>query len=164
MGVVSPRGGTREPRFFPLASSPLVRHRFAPKALVFPTRTMPTYEYECTTCGHQFEAVQSMKDPKLTDCPQEGCPGPVERKLGKGAGIIFKGSGFYITDYRSESYKAAAKKDSDSGGSSAPSTSSSSGSGTGGSTSSSSAGSSGSGSAASSSSGSGSAASSSKVA
>lgn len=86
---------------------------------------MPTYEYECTTCGHQFEAVQSMKDPKLTDCPKEDCPGPVERKLGKGAGIIFKGSGFYITDYRSESYKAAAKKDSDSGGSSSSSTSSS---------------------------------------
>jgi putative FmdB family regulatory protein len=77
---------------------------------------MPTYEYECTTCGHQFEAVQSMKDPKLTDCPKEGCPGPVERKLGKGAGIIFKGSGFYITDYRSDSYKAAAKKDSAGGG------------------------------------------------
>jgi putative FmdB family regulatory protein len=104
---------------------------------------MPTYEYECTTCGHQFEAVQSMKDPKLTDCPKEGCPGPVERKLGRGAGIIFKGSGFYITDYRSESYKAAAKKDNDSGGGgssstpaapstpapSAPSTSSSSSSG-----------------------------------
>lgn len=96
---------------------------------------MPTYEYECTTCGHQFEAVQSMKDPKLTDCPQEGCPGPVERKLGKGAGIIFKGSGFYITDYRSESYKAAAKKDSagggggDSGGSSSSSSSSTSSSG-----------------------------------
>jgi putative FmdB family regulatory protein len=77
---------------------------------------MPTYEYECTSCGHQFEAVQSMKDPKLTDCPKEGCPGPVERKLGKGAGIIFKGSGFYITDYRSDSYKAAAKKDSAGGG------------------------------------------------
>lgn len=93
---------------------------------------MPTYEYECTTCGHQFEAVQSMKDAKLTECPQESCAGPVERKLGKGAGIIFKGSGFYITDYRSESYKAAAKKDSagggggDSGGSSSSSSSSSS--------------------------------------
>lgn len=82
---------------------------------------MPTYEYECTTCGHQFEAVQSMKDAKLTDCPKEACPGPVERKLGKGAGIIFKGSGFYITDYRSDSYKAAAKKDSDSGSSSSSS-------------------------------------------
>lgn len=87
---------------------------------------MPTYEYECTTCGHQFEAVQSMKDPRLTDCPQPGCAGPVERKIGKGAGLIFKGSGFYITDYRSESYKAAAKKDSaggDGGGGSSGSSS-----------------------------------------
>jgi putative FmdB family regulatory protein len=84
---------------------------------------MPTYEYVCTSCGHQFEAVQSMKDPRLTDCPQENCPGPVQRKIGRGAGIIFKGTGFYQTDYRSDSYKAAAKKDSggggDSGGSSA---------------------------------------------
>lgn len=73
---------------------------------------MPTYDYECTTCGHQFEARQSMKDPHLTDCPQEGCAGPVKRRIGAGAGFIFKGSGFYITDYRSDSYKAAAKKDS----------------------------------------------------
>jgi putative FmdB family regulatory protein len=83
---------------------------------------MPTYEYECTACGHAFEVVQSMKDPHLTDCPQAGCAGPVRRKIGRGAGIIFKGSGFYQTDYRSESYKAAAKKESgggESGGSSA---------------------------------------------
>jgi putative FmdB family regulatory protein len=84
---------------------------------------MPTYEYECTSCGHAFEAVQSMKDPHLTDCPQAGCAGPVRRKIGRGAGIIFKGSGFYQTDYRSESYKAAAKKDSggDGGGGSSSS-------------------------------------------
>ena len=80
---------------------------------------MPTYDYECQTCGHQFEARQSMKDPHLTDCPKEECPGPVKRRLGLGAGFIFKGSGFYITDYRSDSYKAAAKKDSD-GSSNAP--------------------------------------------
>ncbi len=55
-----------------------------------------------------------MKDPHLTDCPVENCEGPVKRKIGLGAGLIFKGSGFYITDYRSDSYKAAAKKDSDS--------------------------------------------------
>jgi putative FmdB family regulatory protein len=73
---------------------------------------MPTYEYECLDCGNQFEAVQSMKDPHLTECPQ--CGGKVRRKIGRGAGIIFKGSGFYQTDYRSDSYKAAAKKDSDS--------------------------------------------------
>ena len=81
---------------------------------------MPTYDYECQTCGHQFEAVQSMKDARLTECPKEGCPGPVQRKIGRGAGIIFKGSGFYQTDYRSDSYKAAAKKESESG-TSAPS-------------------------------------------
>jgi predicted nucleic acid-binding Zn ribbon protein len=55
-----------------------------------------------------------MNDPKLTDCPQEGCDGPVKRLLGTGAGIIFKGSGFYQTDYRSESYKAGEKKASES--------------------------------------------------
>ncbi len=84
---------------------------------------MPTYEYECQTCGHQFDVVQSMNDPRLTACPQPGCKGTVERKIGRGAGIIFKGSGFYQTDYRSDSYKAAAKKDSDSSsgsGSAAP--------------------------------------------
>lgn len=87
---------------------------------------MPTYEYECTSCGHAFETVQSMKDPHLTDCPKEGCPGPVKRKIGRGAGIIFKGTGFYQTDYRSESYKSAAKKDSAGGGDSGGSSSSSS--------------------------------------
>lgn len=91
---------------------------------------MPTYDYECQTCGHQFEARQSMKDPHLTDCPQENCAGPVKRKIGLGAGLIFKGSGFYITDYRSDSYKAAAKKDSESssgGGSSSSASSAGSG-------------------------------------
>jgi putative FmdB family regulatory protein len=73
---------------------------------------MPTYDYQCQTCGHEFEARQSMKDPHLTDCPQAECAGPVRRKIGLGAGFIFKGSGFYITDYRSDSYKAAAKQDS----------------------------------------------------
>ena len=96
---------------------------------------MPTYEYECLDCGNQFEAVQSMKDPHLTACPQ--CGGNVRRKIGRGAGIIFKGSGFYQTDYRSDSYKAAAKKDSDSSSASpAPKeTSSTSGSSGGGSSS-----------------------------
>ncbi len=89
---------------------------------------MPTYDYQCQTCGHEFEARQSMKDPHLTDCPQESCAGPVKRKIGLGAGFIFKGSGFYITDYRSDSYKAAAKKDSD-GGSSAASSAGGGGSG-----------------------------------
>ncbi len=97
---------------------------------------MPTYDYECQTCGHKFEARQSMKDPHLTDCPQESCAGPVKRLIGLGSGLIFKGSGFYITDYRSDSYKAAAKQDSASSApastSSTSSTSSSAGSSGGG--------------------------------
>ncbi len=76
---------------------------------------MPTYDYECLDCGHQFEARQSMKDPHLTDCPKPECKGRVKRKIGLGSGLIFKGSGFYITDYRSDSYKAAAKADSSAG-------------------------------------------------
>lgn len=72
---------------------------------------MPTYDYQCDACGHRFEVFQSMKDPKLTDCPQEGCAGPLRRLLGTGAGLIFKGSGFYQTDYRSEAYKSASKSE-----------------------------------------------------
>ena len=71
---------------------------------------MPTYEYECTKCGHCFEKFQSMKDEPLKRCPKCRCK--VRRLLGRGAGIIFKGSGFYQTDYRSSDYHAAAKKDS----------------------------------------------------
>ena len=76
---------------------------------------MPTYDYQCQTCGHQFEVFQSMKDAKLEDCPLEACEGKVKRLLGRGAGLIFKGSGFYQTDYRSSSYAASAKKDSGGG-------------------------------------------------
>lgn len=78
---------------------------------------MPTYAYTCAKCGHEFELFQSMKDAALSTCPKEKCAqkrwgkGKVKRLLGGGAGLIFKGSGFYITDYRSESYKQAAKKD-----------------------------------------------------
>jgi putative FmdB family regulatory protein len=78
---------------------------------------MPTYEYACNKCGHEFELFQSMKDKPLTTCPREQCgmkrwgKGAVKKKVGAGAGLIFKGSGFYITDYRSENYKQAAKKD-----------------------------------------------------
>ena len=81
---------------------------------------MPTYDYECQKCGHRFEVFQSMKDSRLTDCPLEACPGPVKRLLGTGAGIIFKGSGFYQTDYRSDSYKKAASSDKTSGSGEAP--------------------------------------------
>ena len=74
---------------------------------------MPNYDYVCEECGHQFVVFQSMNDPKLTDCPQEGCGGSVRRLLGTGAGIIFKGGGFYETDYRSDSYKKGAKSESE---------------------------------------------------
>jgi putative FmdB family regulatory protein len=79
---------------------------------------MPTYEYSCQKCGQTFEAFQSMRDEPYRECPKELCRlpkwghGKVKRLLGTGAGLIFKGSGFYSTDYRSESYKAAAKKES----------------------------------------------------
>jgi len=82
---------------------------------------MPTYEYACAKCGHEFEVFQSMKDKPLAVCPQEKCKlrkwgkGRVKKLLGAGAGLIFKGSGFYITDYRSENYKQAAKKESGGG-------------------------------------------------
>lgn len=73
---------------------------------------MPTYEYECQKCGKTFDLFQSMKDDPIKTCPDKKCKGRVKRLLGTGAGLIFKGSGFYITDYRSEGYKSAAKKDS----------------------------------------------------
>jgi len=82
---------------------------------------MPTYEYHCDKCDHRFELVQSIKDKSLTVCPKEKCgmkkwgKGRVKRVIGAGAGLIFKGTGFYITDYRSEKYKEAAKKDSGGG-------------------------------------------------
>jgi putative FmdB family regulatory protein len=88
--------------------------------------TMPTYDYRCEKCKKSFEAFQSMKDEAFTICPKELCrqktwgKGKVVRQLGTGAGIIFKGSGFYITDYRSEGYKSAAQKESGGGGESAP--------------------------------------------
>ena len=73
---------------------------------------MPNYDYVCETCGHRFEVFQSMNDAKLQDCPQESCAGKVKRLLGTGAGLLFKGAGFYQTDYRSNSYQAGAKSDS----------------------------------------------------
>ena len=77
---------------------------------------MPNYDYECETCGKRFELFQSMKDAKLVTCPTTICDkaGKVRRLLGSGGGIIFKGGGFYQTDYRSTSYQTGAKKDSES--------------------------------------------------
>jgi len=67
---------------------------------------MPTYDYECDACPHRFEAFQRMADAPLAECP--ACGGPVRRMVGAGAGLLFKGSGFYQTDYRSAGYKQAA--------------------------------------------------------
>lgn len=84
---------------------------------------MPTYEYLCEKCGKEFEKFQSMKDKPLSVCPEDVCgmkkwgKGRVKKLLSAGAGLLFKGSGFYITDYRSENYKAAAKKDTGGSGS-----------------------------------------------
>jgi putative FmdB family regulatory protein len=78
---------------------------------------MPTYEYHCEKCNKDFDLFQSMKDEAVKTCPKEKCrqktwgKGKVRRLLGTGAGLIFKGSGFYITDYRSEGYKEAAKSE-----------------------------------------------------
>ena len=78
---------------------------------------MPTYEYSCVKCDQTFEAFQPMRDKPFRECPKELCRlprwghGKVKRLVGTGAGLIFKGSGFYATDYRSSSYKEAAKKD-----------------------------------------------------
>jgi putative FmdB family regulatory protein len=78
---------------------------------------MPTYEYVCEKCGHQFEKLQPISAKALTICPKELCArkrwgkGKVKRAISTGGGLIFKGSGFYATDYRSEKYKEAARKD-----------------------------------------------------
>ena len=78
---------------------------------------MPTYEYVCERCSHQFEITQSIADKPLEICTRERCrqkkwgKGKVRRMISAGAGLIFKGSGFYITDYRSDKYKEAAKKE-----------------------------------------------------
>ena len=76
---------------------------------------MPTYEYLCKKCGHEFESFQSISSAPLTQCPKEQCArkkwgrGQVTRKISAGGGLLFKGSGFYGTDYRSEGYKQSAK-------------------------------------------------------
>ncbi|HSV14554.1 MAG TPA: FmdB family zinc ribbon protein, partial [Tepidisphaeraceae bacterium] len=76
---------------------------------------MPTYEYECEACGHKFERFQSIKAEPVKKCPECG-KNKVKRLIGIGAGMIFKGSGFYITDYRDKSYTEKAKAESGGGG------------------------------------------------
>ena len=68
---------------------------------------MPTYEYKCDNCGHLFEHFQSMKDEKLTKCPECGKK-KLRRLIGTGSGLIFKGSGFYLTDYKNKSSEKSA--------------------------------------------------------
>jgi putative FmdB family regulatory protein len=72
---------------------------------------MPTYDYQCEACGHTFEEFQGIHDAILKKCP-ECKKNKLQRLFGTGAAIVFKGSGFYQTDYRSENYKKAAKADS----------------------------------------------------
>lgn len=78
---------------------------------------MPTYEYLCEKCGYEFEQFQSISAKPLKICPEDRCAqkrwgkGRVRKLVSAGAGLLFKGSGFYITDYRSENYKQAAKKE-----------------------------------------------------
>jgi len=89
---------------------------------------MPTYDYICKSCGKEFEAFQSMSHDAFTHCPQEVCEqtekgkGEVVRKIGGGAGLIFNGSGFYITDYKGSS-STPAQQTSTTSGTSAPTTS-----------------------------------------
>lgn len=71
---------------------------------------MPTYDYECDACGHTMELFQGINDPVKKKCPECG-KSKLKRLFGTGAAIVFKGSGFYQTDYRSEGYKKAAKAD-----------------------------------------------------
>ena len=74
---------------------------------------MPTYDYRCDACEHEFELFQQMSEPVKKKCPH--CETlKLRRRIGKGSAVVFKGSGFYETDYRSESYKKDAKADKES--------------------------------------------------
>jgi len=86
---------------------------------------MPTYDYKCDACEHGWEEFQSIKAAATKKCPSCG-KSKARRLIGGGAGLLFKGSGFYITDYRSDSYKKSAAADTSSSGSSTPSSGSSS--------------------------------------
>lgn len=70
---------------------------------------MPTYEYRCARCQRRFERFQKITDPPRARCPE--CGGKAERVISGGGGLLFKGSGFYITDYRNPGYKEAEKKE-----------------------------------------------------
>jgi len=89
---------------------------------------MPTYDYRCNGCGHRFDAFQSIKAGALKKCPECG-KNTLERLIGTGGAVLFKGSGFYQTDYRSKEYTEAAKKESGAGSDSASGSGSGSSSG-----------------------------------
>ena len=72
---------------------------------------MPTYDYVCTDCSHEFEEFQKMSDPLLEECPE--CDGKLQRKIGGGAGLLFKGNGFYITDYKNKQPEGETKSKKD---------------------------------------------------
>lgn len=74
---------------------------------------MPTYEYQCETCAYKFEAFQQITEKPLEDCPK--CRGALKRLIGAGGGFIFKGNGFYATDYRSQEYREKQKQESKQG-------------------------------------------------
>lgn len=74
---------------------------------------MPTYEYRCSECGNEFEEFQAISDPPITICP--ACGGKTRRLISGGAGLIFKGSGFYITDYKNKGAERKSDHDSSSG-------------------------------------------------
>ncbi len=80
---------------------------------------MPTYDYRCEACSHVFEQFQSIKAEPIRKCPKCGKL-KVKRVIGHGGGVLFKGSGFYETDYRSKSYKEAASKDTKGGAGTSP--------------------------------------------
>jgi putative FmdB family regulatory protein len=80
---------------------------------------MPTYEYRCAECGNEFEQFGRMSDLPVQECPV--CHAQAQRKISGGAGLVFKGSGFYITDYRGEGYKKAAESDKSGGSASSSS-------------------------------------------
>lgn len=90
---------------------------------------MPTYSYECQSCHHVFDTFQYMSEDPLKDCP-ECKKDSLKRLIGPGAGFIFKGEGFYITDYRSKSYKDKAKSETSSGTTESKASTSDSSSGT----------------------------------
>ena len=75
---------------------------------------MPTYEYECIKCSHRFDIFQSITDKPLEMCPK--CGGKLRRLIGSGSAVIFRGSGFYATDYRSEDYRKKSKEERSPGG------------------------------------------------